>query len=571
MNQTFSQAMVAGTERVAGWADLLDRINVFPVADGDTGRNLVLSLSPLLQGLSEKAVLCERLLLSARGNSGNIAAQFLTGLLEATSEAELPGAVKQGNDLAWKAVPDPREGTMLSLFIELTRALDDHPPGRREGWERKVIDRLEATVKATTEQLPKLQRAGVVDSGALGMFLFLDGFLNALAGREGAFRPVADTFKDQLRIAASWEQDKSDAGCCIDAVLEAGAAATEQMLRELGDSVVAVRHGGLVKVHLHADDEQVARNRLADLGTVVSWAADDLHEQTRNFRVARGGRAIHVMTDAAGSVTHRDARELEMTVLHSYINLGTRSVPETHLDARDLYGAMRAGTKVSTSQASNFERHQHYERIMALNRRALYLCVGSAYTGNYETVTRWKVDHDPDDRLTVIDSGAASGRLGLAALATADFARRADDPEVVVEFARKAVVNCREYVFLDRLEYLAAGGRLSKTKAFFGDMLSKKPVISPLPEGASKMAVLKNQEEQVAYAMARLAESVTSDVPHLFMLEYTDNADWVVETVGGRISRDYPGVDIKHQRFSLTSGAHMGPGTWGLAFLPLPR
>ncbi len=83
---------------------------------------------------------------------------------------------------------------------------------------------------------------------------------------------------------------------------------------------------------------------------------------------------------------------------------------------------MRDGVKVSSSQASEFERHQYYERILAQYKEVLYICVGSAYTGNYDIAMEWKKKNDPDNRLTVIDTGFASGRLGIIAIATRSIA-----------------------------------------------------------------------------------------------------------------------------------------------------
>ncbi|MBM4354660.1 MAG: DegV family EDD domain-containing protein [Deltaproteobacteria bacterium] len=574
MDRELGQALVTGAERLAGWADLLDRLNVFPVPDGDTGRNLVLSLSPLRRYMDGPAAVPERLLLAARGNSGNIAARFFSGFLTAAGADDLPAAAAHGNDLAWKAVPDPRPGTMLSLFEQLRSALAEVPPGSSEDWIDQVLDRLEAAVRATTDQLPKLKAAGVVDSGALGMFVFFDGFFHSLVGRAGEGRNLSDAFAGRLRLDAGWqaaEEDESEPECCIDAVLAADTVPDdfEEQLAELGESIVSVREGGYVKVHLHAGDETAARARLGLLGKLVSFSSDDLRQQTGRFAAAAPETSIHVLTDAAGSVTRGDAAELGMTLLDSYVNLSDRSVPETHLPAEELYAAMRAGMSVSTSQASVYERHQHYARVLEQHPRVLYVCVGSVFTGNFRTASDWKAEHDRDGRMLVLDSGAASGRLGLAAIATARIARSGASADEVVRYARRAVEACREYVFLDKLHWLAAGGRLSKTKAFFGDMLSKKPVVSPLPDGARKMAVLKCRDEQVAYAEARVREFVPVDCPHLLMLEHTDNEDWVRDVPARLLAALRPDAEVLVRRMSLTSGVHMGPGTWGIAMLPV--
>jgi fatty acid-binding protein DegV len=134
-------------------------------------------------------------------------------------------------------------------------------------------------------------------------------------------------------------------------------------------------------------------------------------------------------------------------------------------------------------------------------------------------------------------------------------------------FARKAVSLCEEYVFLDRLEYLAAGGRLSKTGAFFGDMLRMKPVVSPMAEGARKVGVVRNGDEQLRFALAVLGRSLRQEEQAFIMLEYSDNKAWA-EDVKSELAQRYAKARIIVRPLSLTAGAHMGPGAWAVAFLP---
>jgi len=181
---------------------------------------------------------------------------------------------------------------------------------------------------------------------------------------------------------------------------------------------------------------------------------------------------------------------------------------------------------------------------------------------------KWKGENDPDDRFTVIDTGAASGRLGTIVIATARYAADRDDANSVIDFAGAAVEVCEEYVFLDKLHYLAAGGRLSKSSAFFGDLLHMKPVVSPLAEGAKKVGVLRNRKDQVQFALGKLAAAFSKDSKFFILLQYTDNKSWVSDVVLKKIEDRYPSAEIVLQPISLTSGVHMGPGTWAIAFIP---
>jgi hypothetical protein len=228
---------------------------------------------------------------------------------------------------------------------------------------------------------------------------------------------------------------------------------------------------------------------------------------------------------------------------------------------------MRAGIRVSTSQASDAERHESYLQALKLHDRVLYLSVGSFYTGNYHSAQKWKSAHDPENRMTIIDTGVASGKLGLAVRAIADFSLSADDPEEVVRFARQTIPKVQEYIFLEKLEFLAAGGRMSKTGAFFGDVLRIKPVVSPFPDGARKIGVVRSAKEQLKFAFRRLDQELPRDQKAVLLLEYSDNRAWLEETVKPEIEVRFPLATVVLQLLSLTSAAHMGPGAWGLAFL----
>ncbi len=229
---------------------------------------------------------------------------------------------------------------------------------------------------------------------------------------------------------------------------------------------------------------------------------------------------------------------------------------------------MKAEIPVSTSQASVAERHECYDKVLKLHDRVLYLCVGSFFTGNYSTVMDWKVENDPEGRMIVIDTGVASGKLGLVARATAEFSLSAGDPPEVVGFARTAIRHVEEYIFLDRLQFLAAGGRMSKTGAFFGDLLHIKPIVSPYPDGARKMGVVWSTKEQVMFAFRRLEQGLRRDRRATLLLEYTDNREWLEKEIKPEIERRFPLSRVILQVMSMTSAVHMGPGTWAVAFLP---
>ena len=577
MDQRLIVAFSQGYERMSAWSDLLDAINLYPVADSDTGRNLRLSLAPLKS--VHRNDVPGHLLMSAIGNSGNIAGAFFGEFTRIMKISDLPEGAATGRNAAWKALRDPKPGTMLSVFDAIVDALDQNHL-KLNGILNGIYDEtftLEPIVKpimdsvlSTSEVLVELRDANVVDSGALGMFLFFEGFFKSLFNDLNSLNNPYDLFGDKLRLSNPAATSTNQPAFCIDTVLvpSVGMDKAVQKLSVIGEHVVTVSDGRHLKVHLHAPDEESARTNLAEVGSMLKWHSEKIEDRKDNPDQGQiTCESVHIMTDAAGSLTTDVARQLGITLLDSYVMLDQGLLPESSVSPGILYAAMSRGVKATTCQASVFERHQRYECLAQRFSNIVYLCVGSAYTGNYETAKLW-AEHNQNGRcMTVIDTGAASGRLGLIARNVAQFANSGHGLSQVVEYAAKLSRECDELIFLDQLKFLAAGGRISKTSRFVGDLLSIKPVIRPGRQGAQKIGVVKNQKAQLVFLLDYLGKRIEASSPAEFLLQYTDNQDRVVSQIQPKIQRLLPNSRISVQPMSVTSGVHMGPGTWAVAFL----
>jgi DegV family protein with EDD domain len=568
MDRVLISAFLQGYERLAAWSGLLDEINVFPVADADTGRNLRISLAPLKT--PEHQNTAKQLLMCATGNSGNIAGAFFSQFIQSENNQGLLRAATTGRDAAWKALAAPKAGTMLSVFDALAGAMTGGSGPETSQEFENIIDSLRSAVSQTSDLLPELRAAGVVDAGALGMFLFFEGFFMALAKSPNRFCNPQDEFNSKIKIYHK-NKDKSTDTYCIDSVIvpDTDAGSATQKITVLGQHVVARSHGRHLKIHLHADDAQTVRTRLAALGTVVQWHSEKIEDgASRSVEKRAGAGRVHVVTDAAGSLSADEARELGVSLLDSYILMDNQHLPESAVSAEHLYSAMKRGVRVTTAQASTFERYQHYEYLTQRYDRIIYLSVGSAYTGNFEAARSWADENENGRRMTIVDTGAASGRLGLIARSVAQYANSGAHGDDLTRFVHRVCRRCNELVFLEQLKYLAAGGRISKTNGFFGDMLRIKPVIRPGPDGAQKVGVVRKRRDQVAFALDHLGSELDDAAPAEVLLQYTDNRDWVESHVQPRIESLLPAASIRVASMSLTSGVHMGPGTWAVAYLP---
>ena len=562
----FRPHFTAGYSRLAAWSDLLDRINVFPVADGDTGANLRISLSPLRRHEDDN-ITAAQLIRSATGNSGNIAAAFFRQFCRVQTYSDLAGRAAAGTKEAWGAVADPCEGTMLSLFDTLAASLAACP--EEDEVYSQLMPALAETVTRSAELVPCLKSAGVVDAGSLGMYIFFEGFFRPGDSTSYSSTSIIESFAGLLSLRQSFTPEATG-DHCVDVVLQhqQRQSPIHQNLTDRGDSLVMLEDDDTLKIHIHTADPRGLRDHLDTLGEVVHWADTPMDRAALKQQPVPAAEPYHIITDAAGSISRDMAHRLGITLLDSYIVSGETALPESLCLPEHIYALMRQGRRVTTAQASTFERRQHYESACQLYGNCLYLCVGSVYTGNFAAATSWKKDHDQGSLLRIIDTGAASGRLALIVILTARSCRGAETKDEVLAAVATLIASCREYVFIDELKYLVAGGRVSRTGGFFGDLLHMKPVISPTMEGVKKEGVVHSSKGQIAFALHKLEEFAGSCRRPVVMLQYSDNEEWVKTTIGPQIRRRIPEAEILLMPLSLTSGVHMGPGTWSMALAP---
>jgi DAK2 domain fusion protein YloV len=247
----------------------IDRINVFPVADRDTGTNLLLTMrsaADAARGVRggaapTAAALARGALLGARGNSGVILSQVFRGVAETVAAATGPcdgpalaDALARGARLACAAVTRPREGTVLTVLAAAAAAAEAAGSDRLDAVAVAAAEAAAAAVRATTAQLPELARAGVVDAGGLGIYLVLDALAALAAGRP----PAADV--PAAAKAPGPPPAPADAGGAyevmylLDGCAEDGAAALRAALDGLGEDVAVVGDGATWTVHVHCAD-----------------------------------------------------------------------------------------------------------------------------------------------------------------------------------------------------------------------------------------------------------------------------------------------------------------------------
>ncbi len=283
----------------------IDALNVYPVPDGDTGTNMLLTLrsvleevlaSPHLEGEAAAETISRAALMGARGNSGVILSQILRGACEALGRARtlsaetLAAALAGAEKRAYAAVQNPVEGTMLSVIRDAATAARSHV-GRGAKDPLEILEaatrEAHASVKRTPELLGVLKEAGVVDAGGLGVAVILDALRAALRGEDPVVpdldeaRPEAGGERLRRTVAHSTQEAW---GYCTEFVVggfSGDEKEFETRIHELGKSVLVIPDEDLVKVHLHTQDPGGALTYAGTFGRLSGVKVDDLEAQTR--------------------------------------------------------------------------------------------------------------------------------------------------------------------------------------------------------------------------------------------------------------------------------------------------
>jgi DAK2 domain fusion protein YloV len=281
----------------------LDDLNVYPVPDGDTGTNMLLTVRAVTETLqqtvtrSDRAGLAQEMaraaLLGARGNSGVILSQIVRGAADVLGQVDgidanaVARALRRASDEAYAAVREPAEGTILTAIRVLAEEAENRTGADLPALFAALVRRGDEAVEQTREQLEILRQAGVVDAGAVGLVEIVRGIAAHLAGE-----PLPDAPASEPLTPEAVHLEASRFRYCTVFVVEGeelDASELERALSELGDSLLVVGDATALKAHVHTDDPGAALRAGTALGVIERVEIANMHVQTahREQRLAQ--------------------------------------------------------------------------------------------------------------------------------------------------------------------------------------------------------------------------------------------------------------------------------------------
>jgi len=496
-------SIIKGSQKVIGIKNHLNKINVFPVPDGDTGTNLSYTMNKVisqakrhesaeetLKSISQSAIE------GARGNSGVIMAQYLSGFykqsrnLVSLTEQEFAHLFKSAYEAAIQAVNKPVEGSILTVMRDFSDSLSQSIEGKNDLTTalEKAHRRAKISLAETQYKMKVLKEAGVVDSGAGGFVAFVEGIYEFFKEGRKAFaiqHKTIPTLKDHhekilARMTLTYRY-------CFELLIELKEPLPREELEVFGDSIVVAGNDNLMKIHIHTNVPQDVVAWVGEKGFILEQKIDDMIQQQKTL-IDRP-HPIAVITDSIGDLPGDfiDKHNIFVIPLNltidniEYLDRVTIT-PDRFFDLAD---ASQAFPRSAMPKIRDLERL--FEFVSDHFDEALIITVSANISGTYNLIHKVLLEHENYGmQVALVDSKRNSGAQGLLVAGAIDKLRENPSLEALKEAVEAMIPRSRIYVSVDDFTYMVRGGRVSPLKGKLAKSLNLKPIITLDEEGKGK-------------------------------------------------------------------------------------
>ena len=593
--QGFRRLVVSGADWVRYTREHINKINVFPVADGDTGTNMALSLSATaaavrasdevhLGDISRRAA--EASILGAKGNSGVIMAHWFLGLADAFADAErlqahdMGLALQAASDTVYQAVEDPVEGTIVTVMRSVSEAAAETTSRNGidvGGLMESMLDAAGEALARTPEQLEVLRLANVVDAGAQGYVNFLQGAVRAVRGE-----PLPDPTDDDLRAAVdqvAFDHDTSDLSerYCTEVVVRGGGFDGEKLkavFRPLGSSLLVCTTGTLFKLHIHTNHPDEVIRAAGRQGTVEEQKVDDMLRQSEERGDDRQRpmvpldtqpKTVAIVCDSTADLPEQARRELGIEMAPLQVLFGDKVFrDQVDLSTDQFYQQLNSDPHhPTTSQPPPRAFVEALDRIRP-DRPVIITTVSRRLSGTYKSAQSGAA-LAPHPQVALFDSQSVSMGLGLMTLNAARLAARGAGVDEILHWLDKWRADSGLVVSLATMEFLRRGGRISSTKSFIGGLLGLRPILT-LDQGALvPLAKARGDDDAFECAMDSLRGRLAGyRRVRLGLIEI--GVSGVLDRVEAELRGAAEIVELIRGMPTGVVGAHAGPGAWGVFY-----
>lgn len=588
------RSLVAGCDFIQHRRAELNRINVFPVPDGDTGTNLALTASAIADRMrasretrigivAEQAA--EAAILGARGNCGMILSHFLLGFSDSIrtktklTADEFTDALGNAVDHVYKALEKPVEGTIITVMrATAEEAQKAHSADFAELLEGLLL-RARDALAHTPDFLPVLRKAGVVDAGAKGFVHLLEGIVSYMHGDPFTALKSAPVYEavEAAAARAEYPTESERYRFCTEALVRGAelpdASAVKAFLRDRGDSLIVIRGSGVLKIHVHTDAPDDVFAYLRTLGTLVTHKAEDMAAQHRAVERSAAGhiqlarRPVSLVTDSSCDLPDEIVRAHGIHVVPCTLVFGDEALRDrVDITSETFVARLRTGEYATTSQPPPAAFLEHYARAAEDGESILAVILSSALSGTYASAEA-AAKRFEDAPITMVDSLGASLTLGMLVLRGAELAEVGQSPaQIAMELKRIRQQSgvCFTVAVYDNL---LRSGRVGRGRALLANWLDVKPIlllnntgtVEPIARVRGMANVLPKMLDYIEARVPRTAKNLRFGLIHV-------GCEEVLEKARGEITKRFGEREIIIAPATPVIATHLGPGAWGVCW-----
>ena len=518
----FYRAIVVGINKLISHQDYLNQINVFPVPDGDTGTNMAFTVSEILEGTSGTVssnigemtqTVADLALDGARGNSGAILAQFFIGLSEGLegknkmSVNDFSNAFQKASDNAWSALSNPHEGTILTIFKDLSSFLSDYTSDPNNDdflpLMNQCLEKAQESLDSTPEKMKLLKKSGVVDAGAQGFVDLLKGINEFIqSGKIKELSVVINTPKELEEIENNHDYSNLTYQFCTECILEGDNLNKEEIkakLMTIGDSLVLAGSNKKAKIHIHVNKPHELFEICNQYGLTKNHKADDMFKQQQLVQADKSNKIALVVDSGADFNTEKYFDIFTVPVRYSFGNQDYIDKVSQSVD--DFYNELKNNPiHPKTSQPTPGDFRRQYQYLNSYYKSIISIHIPKKLSGTYQSaVTAAK--NTTGANISVVDGNSMSVGLGLVIQKVASIMEEGLNHDEIISKVEDVIKDTEVFTAVRDLSYSVKGGRVPKIIKTISNIFNFKPILSINKDGLIKPSdiygISKLQSEQV--------------------------------------------------------------------------
>lgn len=499
------RSFFSGAQEVIKNRIFLNNINIFPVADGDTGNNLASTMSYIIEearalksAKGTMSLIADAALTGARGNSGIIIAQYINGIyvsLEDNEEITVPSfaeSVRMAFPHAYNAISNPMEGTIITVIREWAEAVYKQKDIAKTFYELLSPPLVVAfkSLEETTEKLKVLEDANVVDSGAKGFVHFIQGFTEFV--RTGKVKDAEISFEDTISSDHQLKEFTDiEYRYCTEGLVK-GTDIDLNILRknldELGDSLIVAGSKSKARIHIHTNSPDKIFKILRNEGTILQQKVDDIKRQYESIYERKYNIALITDSIADLPIDIIDKYQINVIPLNLMME-NTSYLDKITMTPENFYEILvEIEEYPSSAQPSKRVVENALTSLLKYYDEVLVITVAKAQSGTYSLFYSEAQKLKKDGKhIRVIDSFQNSGAEGLLVMKAAELIHSGQPLDNIVEEIENLRNKTKILVSVNTLKYMVKSGRVNKLKGFLGKLINLKPVISLDSTGKGKI------------------------------------------------------------------------------------